>query len=561
MVDDKLDQSGSALVEMSSSPSSKRQSDKNVVNEETPPPSLPPSPPPSLSNAHAYSDWSIEIESLSEEPPPGIRPVKKVPENKRENVQRSNSWSRSLMNSFRRKKSKEYHVKNREDTSPGNPVVQKSENFNLENNTVSAEYCVPLPEPQEANRDRPSAVLDNPITVQPIASPTTETNPKSLPKGSRLLNFVTFGRRGPVPVPALSEPPEQTDKMNETSGVLEGQETQIVESGLKGKSERKSQKKIKREKNVKLKKETKVSDERTKMPLEESTNLNLEMATPSKSDGGQQEEGIQTANKPEENNTEQSPTCDPGSDQPDQIAAAAISIESCPIEAQVNNPVRQKWTNFFKREKAMKFNKTDQQASSTTDATTSTKKEDMKLRKSFRGMKTKSVDLDAVAKESKRKHSRPSSTIFGSSFSLKRVFQNDASQPAEDSTEDEKVKRNTIKSKSRSKSVEIEKNTTRPFERFVSFTRESLKKKRPRKSSSTDAIKRFQTQRPDSTDVEEISLAESIAANISAEQEVKPKMEPPPISSPTTPAIALNYKNGRMNSLLDIVAGIHCYNI
>lgn len=84
---------------------------KEEEKEETPPPSLPPSPPPSLSTAQvqAYSDWSIEIESLSEEPPPGIPSSSSTQKETQVGFQRqrSRSWGRNFISSFRRKKGTE----------------------------------------------------------------------------------------------------------------------------------------------------------------------------------------------------------------------------------------------------------------------------------------------------------------------------------------------------------------------------------------------------------------------------------------------------------------------
>jgi len=91
------------------------ESEKGEEEEETPPPSLPPSPPPSLSTAQeqAYSDWSIEIESLSEEPPPGIPSSSSTKKEAQVGFQRqrSHSWGRSFISSFRRKRSTEKEQK------------------------------------------------------------------------------------------------------------------------------------------------------------------------------------------------------------------------------------------------------------------------------------------------------------------------------------------------------------------------------------------------------------------------------------------------------------------
>ena len=106
------------LVEMEGSPNSNRTAVAAAAtepdkNKGTPPPSRSPSPPPTPTSEVKQDDnqsaWSIEIEELTSEPRPGTRPTrskKKSTSQEGTKPNRSSSWAHTLRNSFKRKKNK-----------------------------------------------------------------------------------------------------------------------------------------------------------------------------------------------------------------------------------------------------------------------------------------------------------------------------------------------------------------------------------------------------------------------------------------------------------------------
>jgi hypothetical protein len=171
-------------------------------------------------------------------------------------------------------------------------------------------------------------------------------------------------------------------------------------------------------------------------------------------------------------------------------------------------PKRKTIANLFKREKSIKEDETPTE--SVTDTTSTLKKAGM-FRNSFaRSKKTKSMDVETIPHEEipekEKKNRRTTSVAFGSSFSLKKMFQSDSPLDLVDQNPGSKgilSKRSKRTSSSRPKSVQLDEtpleiqnvqiasqgelrsSRSKLGERFMSFTRDSLRITK-RQRSKTD---------------------------------------------------------------------------
>lgn len=512
---------------------------KEVVQENvdgTPPPSRPPSPPPSPPPSLEASEWSIEIEELSDEPPPGIQVSKDKKEPRR--ARRSSSWSR-MMNSFRRKKSKELKP---EDLYKTGPVPDD----------ISANSEVEVNEPEETETPKENGEPDEEeIQVEETAeeklasemlAAEAKANQSSQPKNrlSKMLSFGTFGRRKSILVEdeIKNDRLESENKENTKVKVDSKQEKKREsksEAQLKADTTGKSDEapdgesgEVQSDDKKKLNKKVKTKEKKTKKTLKEKsdtknqmeTQADVEVISPSaENPDGQDSKKTQPFERSKSNQkfmfNFKSLSKSVDHVKPEPVAVDAIEVHEPDTDSDRKSepvgvkPKRKTIADFFKREKSSKVN----EAPTNSEPVPENLKKGGRFRSSFgRRAKAKSTEVDTTVNEetiqveSNKKPRRSTSMVFGSSFSLKKMFQND---PATDSSEQNSAnkvpgiltKRGKRQSNSpRPKSVQLD-DKPREFdhvpvelrssrgtigERFITFTRESLRIKKRQRSVSVD---------------------------------------------------------------------------
>ena len=485
-------------------------------SEETPPPSRPPSPPPPPTleietdvKEDAGSDWSIEIEDLTEERVE--QPTNPAKEKSRDR-RRSSSWSRSLMNSFRRKKSKEAKGEELYKTGPPLPddFPAKPENEEAEEAEEPGKEVIETGEAGETaelDEDLEIEIIDINTPAVSVQGETVkaEVSEKKTNRLSRMLSFGTFGRRKSVPVPQddelksddlESEPKESTktdveskqEKKPETKSEakaksdMEGKHDEAEgESGQfhqpdevktkldkKGKSKpEKKSKKIKKKKShataetdadsddesspKKSKKVVYTEDLSKSKPKSNHRSMFTFKSLSKSADHVKTEADVNAGQFPQQEIT------DPTSDTPNKNETLPAGVK----------PKRRTISSFFKREKSVKENETSTDSASIQEAAPTLRK-GSGLRRSFgRRMKAKSTEaepVETVAAEDSKKPPRKSTsaTGFGSSFSLKKMFQTE--QPPSASVDEHSTNKGILtkggkrSSTSRPKSVQLDDN-------------------------------------------------------------------------------------------------------
>nr|SVE73452.1 EOG090X032R [Daphnia atkinsoni] len=432
--------------------------------DDTPPPSRPPSPPPSRPPSPTYSsrsrssEWSIDVEELSDEPRPAIQSRKKKTERERP---RSNSWSRSLVNSFRKKK-KDKELK-REQLYKTEPLPADFSTNVEEDAAVEKEIKVILRavQPEEEEDVEIEKIMEE-IETRGSIEGETVTSPEAIAKApernnrmSRILSFGTFGRRKSIQVQqeqvkddnldsGIQEYPEMKESEQEKKRQVE-EKTEVESKGKDDESdgengESKPQSKSKLKEKVKSKSEKKSKDGR-----KEKAEENVEV-TPSdaesesspkitKLNGKEKRKAIKKTKSKQKSIfsfRSSSKTIDQVKSHVDTNTEQLNQEQSIENELQPPEsvkPKRRTIANFFKRDKSIKDD-----APVTPAADVPNLKKDTRFRSSFaRLKKTKSVDAEASPTEDtiekNRKSKRSTSLAFGSSFSIKKMFQSD-SQPA-----------------------------------------------------------------------------------------------------------------------------------
>lgn len=507
--------------------------------EETPPPSRPPSPPPSptYSARSRESDWSIDIEELSDEPRPAVQSQK---DKKRSDRRRSSSWSRSLRNSFRKKKNKE---KNLEDLYKTEPLPDNFPAKLEEEAGVAIESIEP--EGDESRGPDKNVQIDESMEESPAPGPVqdeavivVETRAKAPSvershRMSKMLSFGTFGRRKSLTIPQEQAKSDRQESENQENPEIEVQSKQEKKPESKLEVKTKADKKGKHDEadgeSVQLKQEsTTKSNKREKSKSKERKTK--------KNEKEKSEENIvidemqieaesvfkPTVAKVKEDKKTRSSLKKTKSNHKSIFSFKSKSVEQVPPEIDVDavqlneqqtdstpavtkseapasvKPKRKTIANLFKREKSIKEDETRTE-SSVTD--TSTLKKAGMFRNSFaRSKKTKSMDVETIPHEEipekEKKTRRSTSVAFGSSFSLKKMFQSDSPLDLVDQNPGSKgilSKRSKRTSSSRPKSVQLDEtpleienvqiasqgelrsSRSKLGERFMSFTRDSLR--------------------------------------------------------------------------------------
>jgi hypothetical protein len=191
--------------------------------------------------------------------------------------------------------------------------------------------------------------------------------------------------------------------------------------------------------------------------------------------------------------------------EPELTSNTAVTKSESPPSTKVK-PKRKSIADLFKREKSIK-----EEEIPTESEFPPSKKAGM-FRNSFaRSKKTKSMDVETIPHEeipeNDKKTRRSTSVAFGSSFSLKKMFHSDSPSDSVDQTPDGILnKRSKKNSSARPKSVQLDGNPlqienvsvnsqtelrssrSKFGERFMSFTRDSLRIKKQQRSKSDDRV-------------------------------------------------------------------------
>ncbi len=565
--------------------------------EETPPPSRPPSPPPSPTSVSEIegkedegSEWSIEIEELSDEPKPANQPAK---EKSRRDRRRSSSWSRSLMNSFRRKKRKDVKTEELYKTEPlpvdfpAKPEDEAEEPEEEINATEEANETAELGEDVDIEE-----IIEENTPVGSIKGETViaEASEKKTNRLSRMLSFGTFGRRKSVPQddetksdhlenelkenPKINVEHEQEKKReskskakakSDTKGKhdeAEGESGQFqpeVQTKVDKKGKSKSEKKSKKNKKDK-------SQTISKTDIEEDTEsspkaiANLETSSKTKPKTHQRSmftfktfsksvDHVKTETDVNAGQFSEQEVTDPTSD--------TSNKNESQLPAGVK-PKRRTIGSFFKREKSVKEHETSTDSTSFEQDAPALRK-GSRFRSSFgRRVKAKSTDVEpipdegiAAAAESNKKPGRSNSMAgFGSSFSLKKMFHSTDQPPdlieGPSTNKGILTKRGKRTSSSRPKSVQLDetpqeleaaanvsegtelrssRNTI--GERFITFTRDSLRIKKRQRSKSVDQV----VQPSEAADVETVEIPDAVEAeeeNVTTQNAEEIEVETPP---------------------------------
>ena len=522
--------------------------------EETPPPSRPPSPPPSptYSARSRESDWSIDIEELSDEPRPAVQSQK---DKKRSDRRRSSSWSRSLMNSFRKKKNKETNLEDLYKTEPlpYNFPVKSEEEAGVAIESIEPEGIVgdesrgpdkyvQIDESMEEST-APGPVQDEAVIVAETREITPSVERSN--RMSKMLSFGTFGRRKSLTIPQEQAKSDRQESENQENPEIEVQSKQEKEPESKLEVKTKADKKgkhdeadgesgqLKQESTTKSNKreKSKSKERKTKKNEKEKSEENIvidEMQIEAESvfkptvAVKEEKEDKKTKSSLKKTKSNHKSIFSFKSKSVEQVSPE-IDVDAVQLKEQQTDstpaltkseapasvkPKRKTIANLFKREKSIKEDETPTE--SVTDTTSTLKKAGM-FRNSFaRSKKTKSMDVETIPHEEipekEKKTRRSTSVAFGSSFSLKKMFQSDSPHDLVDQNSGSKgilSKRSKRTSSSRPKSVQLDENPleienvqiasqgelrssrSKLGERFISFTRDSLRITK-RQRSKTD---------------------------------------------------------------------------
>lgn len=523
---------------MSDSTSSKTQFEKEEQRMETPPPSLPPSPPPSLSKSQSYSDWTIEIESLSEEPPPAIQSIDKQTERNEVNLKQHQplSWSRAFVGSFRRKKSKETGGK---DLHVTDAAVQDDLTYQPVEETKEI-IAVNKMQP-EIQKSPENNVPEKAAGVEKITNSSERTKTQNF----RLFGFQSFRRprslknSGSGPYEAKSEKEKTLDATFDTIG-HEQVITDDIEKPVGTEDAKTKQTEVKAKVNSKKRFASReIKSKKLEVKTSAKTvNSDQEKASNAKADQKLMEEKETKRTSDERKSPSPSDNYIPET-------TAANSDESPPIETPVeqSTQVRRKLSDLFKRENSRKT-KGGEQASTATEEKAEFVKKEVKIRLSFKRKKTNSTNVEMTTKEMKKNKNPTGSMMFGSSFSLKRIFQNDLMTPEVDGVDatrgnvDNGV---TVQNKklARPKSFQFDGDAGNDVgshfgSRFISFTRALSKKQheRPKHTETTEAVTSQQNVLV-SEGLEEVILNEKEAQSLKLNQ---PEEKVGKIIPPTMPS-------------------------
>lgn len=519
-------------------PPSANETEKEL--DDTPPPSRPPSPPPSRPPSPTYSarsrssEWSIDVEELSDEPRPAIQSRKKKTQRERP---RSSSWSRSLVNSFRKKK-KDKELKREQlyktEPLPADFSTKVEEDLAVENEIKVILRAVQPEEEQYVEIEEILEEIETPGSIEGETVTTPEAIAKAPERNnrmSRILSFGTFGRRKSLQVqqeqvkddnlnsgiqeyPEMKEPEKEKKRQVEEKTEVEmkgkNDESDCESGESKPQSKRKLKEKVKSEKKPKDSQKEKAEENVGVTPSDAESESSPKIT---KLNGKEKRKSIKTKSKQKSIFSFRSssktidqvkPEVDTNTEQLNEEQSIAHELQ--PPESV--KPKRRTIANFFKREKSIKD---ETPATPASDVINS--KKDTKFRSSFaRLKKTKSVDAEASPTEDtiekNRISKRSTSLAFGSSFSIKKMFQSD-SQPAslERGTVSPGilVKRGKGSTTNRPKSVQLDEHPleiehapaasqtelrssrSKLGERFISFTRDSLRIKKKSKSVDHNA--------------------------------------------------------------------------
>ncbi len=586
-----------------SPPSQAQKSLKDL--DETPPPSRSPSPPPSPTHSarSRESQWSIDIEELSDEPRSAV-PTKK--DNKRPDRRRSSSWSRSLMNSFRKKKNKEANLEALYKTGPlpDDFPAKSDEELDLTLQSIEPAVTVVVEERtgpvENVQIDESMEETKTSVPVQDEAAIVAETRTKAPSversiRMSKMLSFGTFGRRKSMTAPQEQSKSDHQESENQENPEIEveAEQEKKPESKLKpkadkkgkldevdgesgevkpeGKSNKREKSKSKERKFMKNEKEkleeniqvideiqieagsvpiptvAKVEDkEKSKSSLKRPTVAKVEKKEKSKSLKKPSVDKVEEKEEKKSKSSSKKPTADkeekeskssvkksksnhksifsfkvksvekvqPEMDveevqltdqEPESTSNTAVTKSESPPSTKVK-PKRKSIADLFKREKSIK-----EEEIPTESEFPPSKKAGM-FRNSFaRSKKTKSMDVETIPHEeipeNDKKTRRSTSVAFGSSFSLKKMFHSDSPSDSVDQTPDGILnKRSKKNSSARPKSVQLDGNPlqienvsvnsqtelrssrSKFGERFMSFTRDSLRIKKQQRSKSDDRV-------------------------------------------------------------------------
>nr|SVE83562.1 EOG090X032R [Daphnia pulex] len=562
--------------------------------DETPPPSRSPSPPPSPPPSPTHSarsresQWSIDIEELSDEPRSAVQSTK---DNKRPDKRRSSSWSRSLMNSFRKKKNKEANLEALYKTRPlpDDFPAKSDEELDLTIQSIEPVVTAVVEERrgpvEDVQIDESMEETKTSVPVQDEAAIVAETRTKApsverSTRMSKMLSFGTFGRRKSMTAPQEQSKSDHQESENQENPEIEveAEQEKKPESKLKpnadkkgkidevdgesgevkpeGKSNKREKSKSKERKSMKNEKEkseeniqvideiqieagsvlvptaAKVEEkEKSKSSLKKPTVAKVEEKDKSKSSSKkptadkEEKESKSSVKKSKSNHksifsfkvksVEQvQPEMDVEEVQltdqePESTSNTAVTKSESPPSTKVK-PKRKSIADLFKREKSIKEEEVTTESASELPPS---KKAGM-FRNSFaRSKKTKSMDVETIPHEeipeNDKKTRRSTSVAFGSSFSLKKMFHSDSASDSVDQTSDSKGilnKRSKKTSSARPKSVQLDGNPleienvpvnsqtelrssrSKFGERFMSFTRDSLRIKKQQRSKSDDRV-------------------------------------------------------------------------
>lgn len=475
--------------------------------EETPPPSRPPSPPPvsDPSDTESESAWSILIEELQDEPKSPIE-RQRGRTSQRSGRARSASWSRSFMSSFRRKKSKSSRSEERH-RPDADELAKATKNADQEatvektsapkKSSSQVELSQVKPKPSRVlslssfrRRKSGSQLVDSPAgksvdqvdasvpAASEVATASAQQDPGAIEtavakvedaqpvkeKIPRMLSLGSFRRRKPADSPK----PEALNKEEEVVEVTENlvcESVEVKETEAKPKSRMLSFTSFGRRKPLPdrsisldqpLSEDSKLKV-KAKKEKSNKTGTLTEPKNPEEVDTSKSKPKKKSKSKPEEGTAKSSKSKLGGNTLEAEIAEAPEPIpEIEPVVKRKDNA----FVSFFKREK-----KTVPEVAEEPATELAPLKKASKLRSSFaRRAKTKSVDADsqpASTKASTAKIPR-SSSLFGSTFSLRRVFHPVDSEPQSQQPRKSQsgilTKRGGHSSGSRPKSVQLDES-------------------------------------------------------------------------------------------------------
>nr|CAG4649181.1 EOG090X032R [Scapholeberis mucronata]SVE93514.1 EOG090X032R [Scapholeberis mucronata] len=559
-----------------------RQSLTVEVNSGTPPPSRDPSPPPSpalsVPKSHATgSNWTIEIEELSDEPPPARQAAKD--KGSLRDRRRSSSWSRSFMNSFRRKKVNESTpadgvaggggeiVEKNQESKPAatKPISKKTKKAVKSSAAVDHETDESEVEADSIQSVEEESVAEPVPDVAALAAETKSISSSSQTKKrlSRILSFGTLGRRKSMPPTSPTDDQITVQSDNKDTGKSthadskagKRRESKLEAKQIKATSKDKSVDDSQKER-VELQPEAKSkrwksSDKATKVrssAKEVSTNLQEIETDPRPNPTTMSDQTATGINETDQTQSLERPKSkqkfftmkvfSKSVDIPPKVDSEQVVVVAQPAPVPDEDtsksvpvgvkPKRRALSTFFKRDRTSKEIEESFDAESPAPEMTHLKKGG-RLRNSFgRRHKVKSTEIEATTNEQEevtapvatmernKKPRRSTSMVFGSSFSLKKMFgaEPQITEPTEATDKigptvvTKRAKGQLGSSTPRAKSVQLEEkenhltgdsqdgnlnSVAKPTrntigERFISFTRDSWRLKKRQRSVSNDHV-------------------------------------------------------------------------